>query len=124
MKSEAIAYADTLLLIINIYDKRTIDNIKAFIEEINSLLNNISTNTNANNTTQSIISNNKNKKLNCICLLLSCTNNFLDKLTEKKITDILKRELNSFGITRFLEINDIAISEMENFLNELIKFFI
>lgn len=125
LRSEAMNSSLTFLILVNIYDKKCLNNLKEIIDEVslkginnNSYLNINYQNTSSLNNQQ--INNNKN----IVIVLLKTTDNFLLKITEKQNVINTKSEieniLNGFKI-KIVEIDIDEITNINHTLLDLIK---
>lgn len=127
LRTEAINSALTLLILINIYDKKCLSNLKEIIDEVSSK----GTNTQGNNANinyqNSASSGNKNRQMNnknIVIVLLKTTNNFLMKITERQNVINAKEEieviLNGLKV-KIVEIDIDEINDVNHALVDLIK---
>ncbi len=110
LRNETINSSGILVSIINIFDKRGLDNFIKNFEEIRE---------------QSIQSQkvSQNSSINSaiqICILIKSTSNFLAKLTESYVLDNIKLEIGNLGIKNFLEVEDESSLDIESIINEII----
>jgi hypothetical protein len=108
LRTEAIFFADVIIILINIFDKRGVENIKTLVEEVHTSLNNL------NNSSSS----NKKKKL--LALLLKNTNNFLEKLREGQILNNVKKELSNANITNYIELEEDYSNDLDSLTMSLL----
>ena len=105
-----------LILVINIFDKRALENFNKNFDELKLQINNRVL---SNNLTNSFY---KKKESNLICLLLKSTSNFLAKITEKQNLENLKLEISNLGIKNYIEIEDETLFDIECLINDIISY--
>jgi hypothetical protein len=107
IRNEAITTADKILVVVNIYDQRGIENIKETINEI-----------------QTLIENTKlNFKDDFITMFIKGTNNILAKMNEKSIFDLARQKIQETTIQKYIEIEENDVYDLESILSDIIYKF-
>jgi hypothetical protein len=114
LRNEAISSSEVLISIINIFDKRGVENfIKNFEEIRQQALQN-----QQGLGQQNSLNTSSTKQ---ICILIKSTSNFLAKITEKQVLENIKLELGNLGIKKFLEVEDESSLDLDSIINEIIS---
>jgi hypothetical protein len=114
LRNEAISSSEVLISIINIFDKRGVENfIKNFEEIRQQALQN-----QQGQGQQNSLNTSSTKQ---ICILIKSTSNFLAKITEKQVLENIKLELGNLGIKKFLEVEDESSLDLDSIINEIIS---
>jgi hypothetical protein len=108
LRNEAVNSCNILINLINIFDKRGVENFLKSWEEIPYLLERPST-----------VSELKHN-FTPICVILKSTPNFLLKLNEKNIILDFKKSLSSIGLTKIMEVDDEAVFDTDSFIQDII----
>jgi hypothetical protein len=108
LRNEAVISCNVLINLINIYDKRGLENFLKSWEEIPYLF--------ERPTTVSEL----NLSFTPICVILKSTQNFLLKLNEKNIILDFKKSLLSIGLSKIMEVEDEAHLDTDSFLQDII----
>lgn len=106
LRNEAVLSADKLIFVVNIFDKRGIDNFKLVYDDAIKQKNNLNSNS--------------QKKSEVICIMLKITSNFLIKINEAQISENIKKELYQLGIKNYIELEEENITNINSLLNEFI----
>lgn len=104
LRNEAVVNSEKLVLVLNVYDKRGIENFKSINEEIKTALSKKKEITN----------------VTTICILLKITSNFLLKINEKKVLENLKKDLINLGIKNIIELEEENIKDINSLIEEII----
>lgn len=127
LKEEAISSSDYLIIIINIFDKHCLENLKAFIEEysVDQEVANKPTEERDLDYESPQISTIVNKKLRIV--LIKSTNNFLLKLTENTAMATMKKNVEEVlskvkeCSMKYFEWDIDEMRETNNLFNELLN---
>ncbi len=105
LKTEACNLSDVIVLILNIFDKKGLDNFKKTFAEKDSAF-----------------ENNNSSKKSIVTILLKSTSNFLIKISENKILENFKSEIEPFNLgNKFIEIEEPSTLDTDKILNEIIR---
>lgn len=112
LRNETIFSSQILISIINIFDKRGVENLIKIFEEIRQ----------ESLKSQKVSKNSSNNSTKQFCILVKSTPNFLSKLTESYVLENIKLEIGNLGINNFLEIEDESSLDVDSIINEVILF--
>lgn len=112
LRNETIFSSQILISIINIFDKRGVENLIKIFEEIRQ----------ESLKSHKVSQNSSNNSTKHFCILVKSTPNFLSKLTESYLLENIKLEIGNLGIKNFLEIEDESSLDVDSIINEVILF--
>jgi len=105
LKTEACNLSDVIVLVLNIYDKKALENFKMTFAEVKTTLED---------------SNSSKKQI--ITVLLKSTSNFLLKISENKIIENFKSEIEPFNLcNKMIEIEEPTSLDKEKIFKEIIN---